>query len=145
MVGILSLPFVLALRSSVSPFQKNRGFSSGQIFANFQCLLKISAGLDFPSFQLNWRYPAAMASLTLWYDANVDFFRDTGTVDHRFVVTNHVAFGSHWDPKIHQCVSEIYDLICSISCCPKLRSICCSLNCSLSLGVPVGWCCIDNV
>ena len=39
-----------------------------------QCLLKISAGLNFPSFQLNWRYPAAMASLTLWYDANVDFF-----------------------------------------------------------------------
>ena len=44
------------------------------MFANSQCLLKISAGLDFPSFQLNWRYPAAMASLTLWYDANVDFF-----------------------------------------------------------------------
>ena len=44
------------------------------MLANSQCLLKISAGLDFPSFQLNWRYPAAMASLTLWYDANVDFF-----------------------------------------------------------------------
>ena len=58
----------------MSPFQKTRGFSSGQMFANSQCLLKISAGLDFPSFQLNWRYPAAMASLTLWYDANVDFF-----------------------------------------------------------------------
>ena len=74
LVGILSLPFVLALRSSVSPCQKSRGFSSGQMFANSQCLLKMSAGLDFPSFQLNWRYPAAMASLTLWYDANVDFF-----------------------------------------------------------------------
>ena len=58
----------------MSPFQKSRGFSSGQMFASSQCLLKISAGLDFPSFQLNWRYPAAMASLTLWYDANVDFF-----------------------------------------------------------------------
>ena len=57
----------------MSPFQKSRGFSSGQMFANSQCLLKISAGLDFPSFQLNWRYPAAMASLTLWYDANVDW------------------------------------------------------------------------
>ena len=45
----------------MSPFQKSRGFSSGQMFANSQCLLKISAGLDFPSFQLNWRYPAAMA------------------------------------------------------------------------------------
>ena len=58
----------------MSPFQKSKGFSSGQMFASSQCLLKISAGLDFPSFQLNWRYPAAMASLTLWYDANVDFF-----------------------------------------------------------------------
>ena len=60
MVGILSLPFVLALSSSVSPFQKSRGFNSGQIFVNSQCLLKISAGLNFPSFQLNWRYPAAI-------------------------------------------------------------------------------------
>ena len=34
----------------------------------------MSAGFDFPSFQLNWMYPAAIASLTLWYDANVDFF-----------------------------------------------------------------------
>ena len=34
----------------------------------------MSAGLDFPSFQLNWMYPAAIASLTLWFDANVDFF-----------------------------------------------------------------------
>ena len=58
----------------MSPFQKTRGFSSGQMFVNSQCLRKISAGLDFPSFQLNWSYPAAMASLTLWYDANVDFF-----------------------------------------------------------------------
>ena len=74
LVGILSLHFVFALSSSVSPFQKSRGFNSGQIFPNSQGLLKISAGLDFPSFQLNWRYPAAIASLTLWYDANVDFF-----------------------------------------------------------------------
>ena len=34
----------------------------------------MSAGFDFPSFQLNWTYPAAIASLTLLYDANVDFF-----------------------------------------------------------------------
>ena len=34
----------------------------------------MSAGFDFPSFQLNRMYPAAIASLTLWYDANVDFF-----------------------------------------------------------------------
>ena len=58
----------------MSLFQKSRGFSSGQMFANSQCLLNISAGFDFPSFQLNWRYPVAMASLTLCYDANVDFF-----------------------------------------------------------------------
>ena len=58
----------------MSPFQKSKGFSSGQMFANSQCLLKISAELDFPFFQLNWRYHAAMARLTLWYDANVDFF-----------------------------------------------------------------------
>ena len=37
-------------------------------------LIRISARFDFPSFQLNWRYPAAVASLTQWYDANVDFF-----------------------------------------------------------------------
>ena len=38
-----------------------------------------------------------MASLTLWYDANVDFFDrvDVGILalsNHRFVVTKHVAF-----------------------------------------------------
>ena len=62
---ILSLPFLLAVSSLVSPFQKSEHFKSGQILANSQYLLKMSAGLDFPSFQLNWRYPAAMASLTL--------------------------------------------------------------------------------
>ena len=53
--------------------------------------------MDFPSFQLNWRYPAAIASLTLWYDANVDFFDrvDVGILalsTPGFVVTKHVVF-----------------------------------------------------
>ena len=62
---ILSLPFVLVVSSLVSHFQKSQGLKSGQILSNSHCVLKISAGLDYPSFQLNWRYPAAMASLTL--------------------------------------------------------------------------------
>ena len=36
------------------------------MFANSQCLLRMSSGIDFPSFQLNWRYPAAI-------EARVDF------------------------------------------------------------------------
>ena len=40
-----------------------------------------------------------MASLTLWYDANVDFFHrvDVGilALSTTDVVTKHVAFGSH--------------------------------------------------
>ena len=42
------------------------------MFADSQCLLKMSAGLDFPSLKLNWRYPAALASLTPSYEAKVD-------------------------------------------------------------------------
>ena len=44
---------------------KSRGFNKGQMLANSQCLLKMSAGLDFPFFQLNWRHPTAIGSLTL--------------------------------------------------------------------------------
>ena len=62
---ILSLCFVLVVSSLVSPFQKSRGFKSGQILANSQCLLRMSAGLDLLCFQLNWRYAAVMVSLTL--------------------------------------------------------------------------------
>ena len=58
-------PLCLGIEVICVSLPKNRGFSSGQMFANSQCLLKISAGLDFLSFQLNWRYPAAMASLNL--------------------------------------------------------------------------------
>ena len=50
---ILSLHFVLTVSSLVSPFQKSRGFKGGQIVANSQCLLRMSAGLYFPSFQWN--------------------------------------------------------------------------------------------
>ena len=71
MVKILSLPFVC---SPMSPLQKSGGCRNGQILAYSQCLLKMSAGLDLPSFQLNWRYPAAMGPVSqincptiLWY------------------------------------------------------------------------------
>ena len=50
---ILSLSFVLAVSSLVSPFQKSGGFKSRQVLEDSQCLLRMSAGLDFPSFQLN--------------------------------------------------------------------------------------------
>ena len=47
LAGILSLPFVLALTSSVSPFQKSRGFNNGQILAYFQCLLNVFCRVIF--------------------------------------------------------------------------------------------------
>ena len=65
MLKILSLPFVLAVSSLVCPFEESRGFKSGNIVANSQVLLNMSAGLDYPSFQLYCRYLAEMASLTL--------------------------------------------------------------------------------
>ena len=57
MVKILSLPFVLAVSSPVSPFQKSGGCKSDQIRAN-------CSGLDLPSFQFNLRYPAAMGPVS---------------------------------------------------------------------------------
>ena len=59
--GILSLPFSWV---AVSPLQIKIGLSMGQIVANSQCLLRMSAGLLLPSFQWNEMYVAAIASLT---------------------------------------------------------------------------------
>ena len=59
--GILSLPFSWV---AVSPLQNRIGLSMGHTVANSQCLLRMSAGLLLPSFQLNEMYLAAIASLT---------------------------------------------------------------------------------
>ena len=47
-VGILSLPLDLVARSEVSPLLKRRCYERDQMVVNPQCLLRMSAGLDFP-------------------------------------------------------------------------------------------------
>ena len=59
--GILSLPFSWV---AVLPLLNRIGLSMGHMVVNYQCLLRMSAGLLLPSFQWNEMYLAAIASLT---------------------------------------------------------------------------------
>ena len=106
------------------------------------CKLPMSAGFDFPSFQLNWRYPAAMASLTLCYEARVDFLDRVeigifalSTTD--LLSPNMKLLDLTGTPRYMR-VSEANDLVCSNSGCHEFTAKSCCFNCNSPFGMPMG-------
>ena len=112
LVGILSFPFDLVARSEVSPLQKRSGSKSGQIVANPQCLLRMSAGYSILPMELE--ISCSNSFLNSMISSKVGSFvengsRDAGIGDHCLVVSKHVGLGV--DGKIHECQGDVNDLV----------------------------------
>ena len=113
LVGILSLPLYLVARSEVSPLQKRKGYKSGQIVVNPQCLLRMSAELVFHRSNGTGDI---LLQLLMVGSLGEGGSRDSGIGDHCLVISKHVALGVDGYTKIHECQVDVNDLVDSSPC-----------------------------